>query len=174
MSFSLGDFNQKLCLGGYTPLWIAPEYSGPATFGELRAMDTFSFGMLVGTVVQNGKSVLTALSSSVSPDEVDAFLKTQKSSPGLIELLKRAAQLPGYCEDILLEDFSTILEYTLGSPQSRELENALETLRRYVSISARRLTKLTTSTESANRTGQGNCHPYDQSRTSIAALTAAR
>jgi len=63
MSFSLGDFNQKLCLGGYRPLWVAPEYSGPATFGELRAMDTFSFGMLVGTVVQNGKSVLTALAS---------------------------------------------------------------------------------------------------------------
>jgi hypothetical protein len=132
MSFSLGDLTHKLYLGGYTPLWVAPEYSGPATFGALRAMDVFSFGMLVWTVVQNGKSVLGALALSVPPPEIDAFLKSQKASPDFVSLAK--VQLPGYCEDILIEDFGAILENTLGSPQSRDLDCALETVRRYVAM----------------------------------------
>jgi hypothetical protein len=124
--------NPKLSLGGYTPLWVAPEYSGPATFEALRAMDVFSFGMLAWTVVHNGRSVLAALVSNVPPARVNACLKEHKESPDFIPLVKRAVQLPGYCEDILLDDFTAVLESTLAAPQSRDLDQALRTLRKYV------------------------------------------
>lgn len=98
-------------------------------------MDVFSFGMLNWTVVQNGKIVLAALASKVPRSGVHAFLKEHKESPNFIALVKRAVQLPGYCEDIMLDDFATVLENTLGAPQSRDLERALGCVRKYVSSS---------------------------------------
>lgn len=100
-------------------------------------MDVFSFGMLNWTVVQNGKIVLAALASTVPRSGVDAFLKEQKESPNFIALVKRAVQLPGYCGDIMLDDFAAVLENTLGAPQSRDLERALGCVRKYVSTSRR-------------------------------------
>ncbi|KAI8710452.1 Ankyrin [Fusarium sp. LHS14.1] len=95
-------------------------------------MDVFSFGMLAWTVVQNGKCVLAALASQmdVPPHGVDDFLKKQKQSSNFIDLVKQAVQLPGYCGDILLEDFTAVLESTLRTPQSRDLDQALNSLRK--------------------------------------------
>jgi hypothetical protein len=131
MNYSAGDpSNPKLALGGFTQLWVAPEYSGPAPFEALRAMDVFSFGLLTWTVVQNGQPILAALLSQVSAAKIAATLKEYKESPGFISMIKHAVTLPGYCGDVVMEDLTAVLESTLGTPLCRDLDLALGSLRK--------------------------------------------
>lgn len=119
-----------LSLGGYTPLWVAPEYSGRASFNALQSMDVFSFGLLVWAVVLNGTVILSELVANYDATEALLLLQHYKEPENLLKLARGSVQMQGYCGDIDMKAFMEILENTLGAPLSRKLEPTLTILKK--------------------------------------------
>jgi hypothetical protein len=123
------DLDPVLDLLGYTPVWVAPEYSGPAPFSELLLMDVFAFGLLVWTVVCNGFRFFMDL--DLDGEENLQQLKDLKlDSLKLLEITCMVSLK--CCGDVDIEPAVEIFANTVREPAKRNLGTALDILKRCV------------------------------------------
>jgi hypothetical protein len=120
------DPDPTLDLLGYTPLWIAPEYNGPAPFSNLVQSDVFAFGLLIWTIVCNGDRFFASI--KLDNEEELKQLKDLKAAP---KLLKIAIMMSSrhYKEDDLMM-IAELYVSTLRGPTERDFGRALRVLRR--------------------------------------------
>lgn len=121
-----GEQDPVLDLLGYTPIWVAPEYKGPARFSELVQIDVFAFGLLVWTIVCNGFRFFMDL--DLSNEERLKELNDLKRSQKLLEIAISLCM--NRCGDVDIEKTARIFVHTLREPSTRKLSSALDILKR--------------------------------------------
>lgn len=120
-----------LTLRGYTPLWAAPELQNTVKPRMLFSSDIFSFGLLVWTVMINGKSIFADLAAQ-APDYLQQ-INALKAGCGLIERAEKQF-LSSNGGDADGKDILGVLYQTLQPlPANRSLTNAVAMLKRSVS-----------------------------------------
>jgi hypothetical protein len=124
------DLDPVLDLLGYTPLWVAPEYSGPAPFSELLLMDVFAFGLLVWTVVCNGFRFFMDFNLD-SEENLQQLKDLKKDSSKLLEITCMVSLK--LCGDVDIGPVVEIFANTVREPAKRNLGTTLDILKRSVS-----------------------------------------
>lgn len=117
-----------------TPLWAAPETGAPIRLSELKLTDVYSFGLLVWTVLVDGKNPFSfldvPLDASVHFRQIRQFLQIDLSD--LVRLIATTISIHygGIAEDMQHTLLMIFILTLAQDPRARDFSAALEILHR--------------------------------------------